>query len=126
VGFFKRKKGMVVDSNYYNAGFSSSTNYICSKFSFESIYLCLILVIRYWGVDIVDFSKEYEKKSYRIGKTAGFLFSYLLFFSILFFILTKLGVKFPINYFFYILIIFAPYIIYMLIKKYAIKKVKMQ
>jgi len=37
----------------------------------------------------MDFTKKTEKNSYRIGKAIGFLFSYTLFTSMTFYMLTK-------------------------------------
>lgn len=74
----------------------------------------------------MDFSKENEKLSFRVGKPIGFLFSYLLFFSIFFFVLPRLGLSIPVNYFIFVGIFLVLYLIYAFIKKYLIKKVKRQ
>ena len=73
----------------------------------------------------MDFKKENERKSYVIGKKAGFLFSYLLFFSMMWFVFTKFK-WLSFNYFYWIGIFIGIYILYMLIKKIIkiIKKAK--
>ncbi len=67
----------------------------------------------------MDFSKDNEKFSYKSGYQLGELFSYVLFFSMLFFINSKLPLKnnIQLNYGYYIAILIGVYIIYKLFKK---------
>ncbi|MFA5797406.1 MAG: hypothetical protein WC916_05200 [Candidatus Woesearchaeota archaeon] len=70
----------------------------------------------------MDFTKPTEKKSYRVGLRLGFLFSYLLFFSILYYVLNRFHVNIPVAYLWYILILVGIHLIYLAVKPIIIKR----
>ena len=87
----------------------------CSDALFGQVCGSLHLLNRL-GFVLMNFIKGTESVSYTIGKTCGFLFSFLLFFSMLFFILTRFKIV-SWNYFYYIAIVFGVYLLFKLIKR---------
>ena len=73
----------------------------------------------------MDFSKLNEKKSYIIGKKLGFLFSYTVFFTITYFVLSGFKIiNFPYIYFIGGALLL--HLIYTLVKPLIFKKIKME
>ncbi len=70
----------------------------------------------------MDFAKPTEKKSYRVGLRLGFLFSYLLFFSIVYYVLNRFHVQLPLAYLWYVLILVGIHAIYLSIKPIIFKR----
>jgi len=68
----------------------------------------------------MDFRRDNEKSVYKIGLAIGYYFSYVLFFSMMYFVLTKTGFitrLWSVNYFIFIAIFLVLNLIYRLFKK---------
>ncbi len=69
----------------------------------------------------MDFRRKEEILGYKIGKQLGFLFSFILFFSVFYYMLTKFHLKIP-GYYYYMMILLAVYGIYLLAKRMRVSR----
>ena len=123
MGFFERTQSMVACTIIIDASACCSIDYHCTKLFNKPFHILIILMTG----GFMNFIKEQELPLYLIAQNLGFLIAYILFFTILYFIVLRNFIssmfhQSPINnYQYYIIIMIMLLIIYRIIKKYFMK-----